>query len=129
MFFSTLQNGKIVRGLEGVPGKGPVLLVGYHMLLGLELGMLHKQFIQDRKMILHGMTHPIVFSRKYESSRTELSHYDNINLYGGVSVNPVNMYRLLQQGSFVLLYPGGTREAMHRKVKSVLLVRLLVFTI
>ncbi|XP_078168111.1 esterase/lipase/thioesterase family protein isoform X2 [Carex rostrata] len=115
VFFSTLQNGKIVRGLEGVPGKGPVLLVGYHMLLGLELGMLHKQFIEDRKMILHGMTHPIVFSRKYESSRTELSHYDNINLYGGVSVNPVNMYRLLQQGSFVLLYPGGTREAMHRK--------------
>ncbi|KAK3026747.1 hypothetical protein RJ639_042200 [Escallonia herrerae] len=57
VMLSTLGNGKIVRGFAGIPSKGPVLFVGYHMLLGLELG--------------------------------PLSH--------------------------VLLYPGGVREALHRK--------------
>jgi hypothetical protein len=121
VFLSTLTNGERVRGLQGVPRNGPVLLVGYHMLMGLELGMLYKQFLEERKVVLHGMTHPIVFDRKYESSRAEMSDRDNINLLGGIPVNPVIMYRLFQRGSFVLLYPGGAREALHKKVKSVLL--------
>ncbi|KAF3324662.1 Acyltransferase-like protein [Carex littledalei] len=115
VFLSTLPNGDIVRGLEGVPGKGPVLLVGYHMLMGLELGMLYKKFLEEKKNILHGMAHPVLFTSKTESSREDMSQYDNIRLYGGIPVNPINMYRLFQRDSFVLLYPGGAREALHRK--------------
>lgn len=129
MFLSTLPNGEIVRGLEGVPGKGPVLLVGYHMLMGLELGMLYKKILEEKKVILHGMAHPVLFTSKTESSREDMSQYDNIRLYGGIPVNPINMYRLFQRDSFVLLYPGGAREALHRKVKSVLSVRLELSTV
>ncbi|PIA26035.1 hypothetical protein AQUCO_10000006v1 [Aquilegia coerulea] len=72
VMLSTLDDGKIVRGLAGIPQKGPVVLVGYHMLLGLEI-------------------------------------------MGGVPVSPSNFYKLLSQNSHVLLYPGGVREALHRK--------------
>ncbi|PQP94442.1 hypothetical protein Pyn_35350 [Prunus yedoensis var. nudiflora] len=37
VMLSTLADGKIVRSLAGIPSEGPVLFVGYHMLLGFEL--------------------------------------------------------------------------------------------
>jgi hypothetical protein len=43
--FSTLEDGKIVEGLAGVPNEGPVLLVGYPILMGLELYSLVKRFL------------------------------------------------------------------------------------
>ncbi|KAJ4768170.1 Esterase/lipase/thioesterase-like protein [Rhynchospora pubera] len=115
VYFSTLPSGEIVRGLEGVPKKGPVLLVSYHMLWGLDLSMLYKQFLDEIKVTLFGMAHPVIFSPGAESSRRQFTHYDSLYLFGGIPVSPVNMYRLLQRGSFVLLFPGGAREALHRK--------------
>ncbi|XWS58289.1 hypothetical protein CRYUN_Cryun08bG0021100 [Craigia yunnanensis] len=44
--FSTMEDGKIVEGLAGVPDEGPVLLVGYHMLMGLELSCLIEAFLR-----------------------------------------------------------------------------------
>ncbi|CAM9346722.1 unnamed protein product, partial [Pylaiella littoralis] len=35
---------------------------------------------------------------------------------GAVPVTPRNMFRLLKAGEAVLLYPGGTKEALHQKV-------------
>ena len=52
--FSTLEDGKIVRGLSGVPSEGPVILVGYHMLLGLELVPLVEEFLRQRKILVRG---------------------------------------------------------------------------
>ncbi|KAJ6397678.1 hypothetical protein OIU77_018646 [Salix suchowensis] len=60
--FSTLDDGKIVRGLGGVPDEGPVLLVGYHMLLGLELSSLVEAFLREKNIMIRGMTHPMAFS-------------------------------------------------------------------
>ncbi|KAL9812727.1 putative alpha/beta hydrolase-1 [Arabidopsis thaliana] len=37
VFLSTLKNGAVVRSLAGIPSEGPVLYVGNHMLLGMEL--------------------------------------------------------------------------------------------
>ncbi|KAJ6802082.1 acyltransferase-like protein, chloroplastic isoform X2 [Iris pallida] len=34
VMFSTLKDGKIVKGLEGIPTEGPNVFVGYHMLMG-----------------------------------------------------------------------------------------------
>ncbi|GKV40669.1 hypothetical protein SLEP1_g48278 [Rubroshorea leprosula] len=34
---STTEDGKVVKGLAGIPSDGPVLYVGYHMLMGLEV--------------------------------------------------------------------------------------------
>lgn len=37
---------------------------------------------------------------------------------GAVPVTPRNMFRLLKAGEAVLLYPGGTKEALHQKVRT-----------
>jgi hypothetical protein len=113
---STLTNGRIVRGLGGVPEKGPVLFVSCHALLGIDLGPMCGEFLREKKIILRAIAHPVFFAKSYASSSQELSVLNNISLYGGVPVSPFNMYRLLERNEFVLLYPGGIREALHRKV-------------
>ncbi|MCL7024036.1 hypothetical protein MKW94_021561 [Papaver nudicaule] len=115
VMLSTLEDGKIVRGLEGIPDKGPVLLVGYHMLMGLELASIAGEFVREKKVPLRGIAHPVLFSLKNETSLNEFSIFDFLTLIGALPVSPSNLYRLLSNKSFVLLYPGGAREALHRK--------------
>ncbi|CAO2202849.1 unnamed protein product [Urochloa humidicola] len=115
VMMSTLKNGKIVRGLSGIPDQGPVLFVGYHALLGIELSPLYEEFLREKETIVRGMAHPFLFGKKFESSRQELPRVDTVSMYGGLPVTPINMYRLFERNEFVLLYPGGVREALHRK--------------
>ncbi|PWZ32347.1 Acyltransferase-like protein [Zea mays] len=115
VMMSTLKDGKIVRGLAGVPDKGPVLFVGYHALMGIELSPLYEEFLREKRTVVRGMAHPFLFGKKFESSRQEMSRFDTVSMYGGLPVTPINMYRLFQRNQFVLLYPGGVREALHRK--------------
>ncbi|KAK8966382.1 Acyltransferase-like protein [Platanthera guangdongensis] len=115
VIMSTLRTGRIVEGLGGIPMEGPVLLVGYHMLMGLELTPIYEAFLQEKRIMLRGMAHPFLFSSIKESSRQELSRFDEMNVFGALPVSPMNLYRLLAKKSFVLLYPGGAREALHRK--------------
>ncbi|CAA6662075.1 unnamed protein product [Spirodela intermedia] len=104
VFLSTLKNGDIVRGLSGVPNEGPVLLVGYHMLLGLELDPLYEAILVRKRLCF-----------KFESYQKEASRSDIMRVFGALPVSPLNIYRLFSKKSFVLLYPGGAREALHRK--------------
>ncbi|KAF3785254.1 Acyltransferase-like protein [Nymphaea thermarum] len=115
VMLSTLKDGSIVRGLAGIPEEGPVLLVGYHMLMGLEMYPLVGEFLRQKNVLIRGLAHPMLFSRKMENARTEPSSVENIKLFGAVPVTPTNFFRLLSTKSFVLLYPGGAREALHRK--------------
>ncbi|KAK1294129.1 Acyltransferase-like protein [Acorus calamus] len=92
VMLSTLENGQIVRGLSGIPCEGPAVFVGYHMLLGWELApMVSEELMPDS------------------------SSFDNARIMGAVPVSATNLYKLLSRKSFVLLYPGGAREALHRK--------------
>ncbi|KAJ6413858.1 hypothetical protein OIU84_006629 [Salix udensis] len=120
--FSTLDDGKIVRGLDGVPSEGPVLLVGYHMLLGLELPSLVEAFLREKNIMIRGMTHPMAFSGRLENSSSEFAMTDWMKVMGAVPVTASNIYRLLSTNSHVLLYPGGAREAFHYKVCQALLL-------
>ncbi|XP_026449370.1 acyltransferase-like protein At1g54570, chloroplastic [Papaver somniferum] len=113
--FSTLGDGKIVRGLEGVPTEGPILLVGYHMLMGLELPLLIEEFLRVKKVMVRGIAHPILFSTKSETAKQEFSNNDIVSLFGAVPVSASYMFKLLSTNSVVLLYPGGAREALHSK--------------
>ncbi|KAK6928574.1 Diacylglycerol acyltransferase [Dillenia turbinata] len=115
VMLSTLENGKIVRGLEGIPLDGPVVLVGYHMLLGLELGPLVCRVFEERNVLLRGIAHPMMFMRLREGLLPSLSSFDSYRLMGAVPVSATNFYKLLSSRSHVLLYPGGMREALHRK--------------
>ncbi|XP_058083370.1 phytyl ester synthase 1, chloroplastic-like isoform X3 [Magnolia sinica] len=116
VMFSTLKDGKIVRSLAGIPNEGPVILVGYHMLMGLELAPLSEAFLREKNVLVRGIAHPIIFSEKAESPLQEMFPLDFTKLFGALPVSASNIYRLLSSRSFVLLYPGGAREALHWKV-------------
>ncbi|KAL5864554.1 hypothetical protein ACOSQ3_002068 [Xanthoceras sorbifolium] len=116
VMLSTSENGKIVRGLSGIPSEGPVLFVGYHMLLGLELISMIPQFMLERNILLRGIAHPMMFYQLMrEGVSIDVGNYDVIRLMGAVPVSATNFYRLMSSKSHVLLYPGGVREALHRK--------------
>jgi hypothetical protein len=116
VMISTLEDGKIVRGLAGIPSEGPVLLVGNHMLLGLELIPLVSKMFSERNILVRGIAHPIRFVRDKQGPFPDLSKYDSYRLMGAVPVSATNFYKLMSSKSHALLYPGGAREAFHRKV-------------
>ncbi|KAK4596216.1 hypothetical protein RGQ29_014313 [Quercus rubra] len=115
ILFSTLEDGKIMKGLAGVPSEGPVLLVGYHMFMGLELPSLTEGFLREKNIMIRGLAHPALFSRMFESSSSEFSMIDWVKVFGAVPVTGSNFFKLLSTKSHVLLYPGGSREALHYK--------------
>ncbi|KAF9605406.1 hypothetical protein IFM89_016983 [Coptis chinensis] len=115
VMLSTLDDGKIVRGLAGVPNEGPVLLVGYHMLMGLELIPLLEEFLRKKKVMIRGMAHPVFFSLDTKYPQNDNFWVDKVRQFGSVPATPSNLYRLLSSNSFSLLYPGGAREALHHK--------------
>lgn len=115
VMLSTLENGKIVKGLAGIPSKGPVLFVGYHMLLGLEVISLVSRFWTERSILVRGIAHPMLFEGS--NGTVDVSAYDTLRVMGAVPVSGSNFYKLLSLNSHVLLYPGGVREALHRKVR------------
>ncbi|XBI06860.1 hypothetical protein VPH35_134836 [Triticum aestivum] len=113
--FSTLEDGTVVRGLAGVPEDGPVLLVGNHMLLGIELISLAAEFMRHKKVVVRGIAHPLLFPKKTKTWSEGHDFFDFLNLWGGVPMTYKYIYELLAAGEFVLLYPGGYREALHCK--------------
>ncbi|CAM0952332.1 unnamed protein product [Alopecurus aequalis] len=115
VMLSTLPDGNIVRGLAGLPREGPVVLVGYHMLMGFELGPLVTGVLRSTGIHIRGLAHPFLFSKSSEQLMPDYSANDLHRIMGAVPVTPVNFYKLLSEKQFVLLYPGGAREALHRK--------------
>ncbi|KAK7258782.1 hypothetical protein RIF29_24369 [Crotalaria pallida] len=115
VMFSTLEDGTIVKGLSGVPDEGPVLLVGYHMLLGTELISLVDGFLSEKGIMVRGIAHPELFTDRTESLSSEFSLMDWVKVFGGVPVSATNLFKLFSTKSHVLLYPGGAREALHFK--------------
>ncbi|XP_010414904.1 PREDICTED: acyltransferase-like protein At1g54570, chloroplastic [Camelina sativa] len=113
VFFSTMEDGKIVRGLAGVPDEGPVLLIGYHMLMGLELGPMSEAFIKEKNILFREMAHPVLYSDNNPSK--EFDYSDWIKVFGAYPVTATNLFKLLSSKSHILLFPGGAREALHNR--------------
>ncbi|XP_019100093.1 PREDICTED: acyltransferase-like protein At3g26840, chloroplastic [Camelina sativa] len=114
VMLSTLEDGTLVRSLEGLPSEGPVLYVGYHMILGFELAPMVLQLMKERNIHLRGLTHPLVF-KNLPDSVVDTKMFDKYKIMGGVPVSNFSIYKLLREKAHVLLYPGGVREALHRK--------------
>ncbi|CAL9238755.1 unnamed protein product [Arabidopsis halleri] len=113
VFYSTLEDGRIVKGLAGVPDEGPVLLVGYHMLMGLELGPMSEAFIKEKNILFRGMAHPVLYSDNDPAKAFDYG--DWIKVFGAYPVTATNLFKLLSSKSHVLLFPGGAREALHNR--------------
>ncbi|KAH0885702.1 hypothetical protein HID58_061798 [Brassica napus] len=115
VFLSTLDDGTVVRSLEGIPSEGPVLYVGNHMLFGLELRPAAIHFLKERNILLRGLAHPVMFTKKIGSKLPDMQMFDSARIIGAVPVSNMNFYKLLRSKAHVVLYPGGVREALHRK--------------
>ncbi|KAL0344174.1 UNVERIFIED_CONTAM: Acyltransferase-like protein, chloroplastic [Sesamum angustifolium] len=103
VMLSTLESGKIVRSLAGIPSEGPVLYVGYHMMLGFELVPLVSRFWMERNILLRGIAHPMMFTKLREGRLPALSAFDTFRIMGAVPVSAANFYRLFSSKSHVLL--------------------------
>lgn len=138
VFFSTDPiTGKRRRGLSHVPASTkPLLIVGNHQLFGQDLGLIISELLEERGIIARGLAHPIALGgfngaesdsnepkvreqkRRWEfdeNSRSLASPTALFSMFGAVKVSPRNFYRLLQTNQTVLLFPGGTKEALHGK--------------
>lgn len=134
-FFSTGLDGKRRLGLGQVPNNqdGPVLFVGNHQLLGLDLGPIVAELLEQRGIFARGLAHPLVYQAGNgfgagagptgPSRRTTKRDKDGVvdpppgdfQTFGAVMVTPRNYYRLMQTGQVGLLFPGGVREVFHGK--------------
>lgn len=135
-FFSTGVDGKRVSGLGMVPNNvdGPLLFVANHQLLGLDLGMIIAELLEQREIAARGLAHPIIFQGPSgngfggpgptgPSRRITKRNRDGVvdppmgdfQTFGAVMVTPRNYYRLMQTGQTALLFPGGVREVFHGK--------------
>lgn len=100
--------------MEFLP-EGPVIFVGYHNMLALEVVRMIRRFIIERNIIVRVLSHPVLFKDLKNEKLPDVATYDIIRVMGAVPVSPSNIYKLLSMKSHVLLYPGGEREALHRK--------------
>lgn len=107
---------KVVRGLAGIPSEGPVLLVSNHMMLGLDLVPVLSRFWMEQNIKLRAIAHPAFFERIKDGKVQDYPQFDVVRMTGGVPVSANNLYKLFSNKSHVLLYPGGAREALHRRV-------------
>ena len=95
-----------VRGLENIPARGPVLLVGNHSggTLIADTFVFGQAFYDyfgvDR--VFHQLAHDLVF--KVPGVRAVLTPY------GTVPASPENMRRALARDAALLVYPGGDHE-------------------
>ncbi|KAI3768819.1 hypothetical protein L2E82_19654 [Cichorium intybus] len=117
VMLSTLENGKIVRSFSGIPSEGPVLFVGYHNMLALDVAPMILGFIREQNIFVRGAAHPLFFKklRREGGKMPDPAIYDVVRVLGAVPVSASNLYKLFSIKSHVLLYPGGVREALHRK--------------
>jgi len=132
VFFSTDAAGKTVAGLDGVPNLTdgrPLLFVGNHQLLALDLAPLIIEFMRKKGYIPRGLALPAVFiAEEFEmetattgplsqdasfTPRQFMSLRRQYETFGAVAANPRNFYKLLRKGDPVLLFPGGADEALH----------------
>jgi 1-acyl-sn-glycerol-3-phosphate acyltransferase len=95
-----------VEGLENIPSRGPVLLVGNHSggTVIVDTFILahafYEHFGPERRF--HQLAHDLVF--KVPGARAL------VRRYGTVPASPENMARALDRGAALLVYPGGDHE-------------------
>jgi 1-acyl-sn-glycerol-3-phosphate acyltransferase len=104
--FSDVYHRAEVRGLDNIPEKGPVLLVGNHSggTLISDTFVFAQAFYDHFGPLrrFHQLAHDLVF--QLPGVRASLSRY------GTVPASPENMGRALERDAALLVYPGGDHE-------------------
>jgi len=126
----------------------PALFVGFHQFFAMDVTPLIAKVYRDYGVVLRGLTHPQVFENPdtMQDYPSQIQNYvksaftgerpevpptvtrssailddignNSFRRFGGVPVSPRNMYRLLDAGEKVLLFPGGVKESFHKRDES-----------
>jgi len=109
-----------VQGLDNLDTSidRPILFIGNHQLLALDMSFMIREFLQKKGRLMRGLTHPMIFvdtPQEQNSNGPMSSMRATFTSFGSVPVGPTTMYRLLQAGEMILLYPGGAREALKKR--------------
>eukprot|EP01025_Chloroclados_australasicus_P007168 TRINITY_DN12288_c0_g1_i1.p1 TRINITY_DN12288_c0_g1~~TRINITY_DN12288_c0_g1_i1.p1 ORF type:complete len:714 (+),score=35.25 TRINITY_DN12288_c0_g1_i1:137-2278(+) len=116
IYCSTDQNGAVSIGFENFPEGNPLLLVGNHQFMGLDLSLVVPKILQEKGIMVRGMTHPVIFADGEEMEKGDAFSIKGLfSSYGAVPNHPANMYRLLSLGESVMLFPGGATEGLKKQ--------------
>ncbi|KAK9809406.1 hypothetical protein WJX73_003127 [Symbiochloris irregularis] len=115
--FSTDAEGRVHQGLAHLPTSGrPVLYVGNHQTMALDIGFLIEDVLRERGVLMRGLAHPAVFGGMSAADTDGNSDFSNfMSTFGAVPVGGRNFFKLLQNNESVVLFPGGVREAYKRR--------------
>ena len=95
-------------GMEDIPTEGPVLFVGNHTLLGgLDVPLVWLKLYREKNIFLRMLVDHTHF--KIPILR------DFLAKFGEVDGTRENAAELLRKEQYVLVFPGGSREAFKRK--------------
>ena len=64
---STTQSGTVELGLSNIPMDRPVLFVGNHVFMGLDLSLVIGEVFKERNLLIRGLGHPVLFRKEAES--------------------------------------------------------------
>mmetsp|Transcript_5731 Transcript_5731/g.16087 ORF Transcript_5731/g.16087 Transcript_5731/m.16087 type:complete len:504 (+) Transcript_5731:150-1661(+) len=64
VFFSEAEDGSVQQGLSNVYAgtDRPILLIGNHQLMGLDMSFMVRQFLVERGRLMRGLAHPLIFA-------------------------------------------------------------------
>jgi 1-acyl-sn-glycerol-3-phosphate acyltransferase len=94
-------------GLENIPAEGPVMLVGNHSMVPLDVYLLNQELRRRYGRVLRGLGDDALMSPAF------IRRY--VQWHGGVRGSRENCLDLLAHGEMILVLPGGTREALRLK--------------
>ena len=87
------------------------------MILGLELIPMVTSIFVERNIRVRSMVHePMMFKKLGGGKMPSLPLFETFRTLGAVPVSPTYFYKLFSSKFHFLLYPGGIREALHRKI-------------
>ena len=91
VFISTHMDGMKTLGLGGLPLQGtrPILFVGNHQTMALDMGVMFEEILREKNMLLRGLAHPAIFSSERNGTADHAQDTSSSSDDGGFRMNAI----------------------------------------